>query len=57
VSCGALVVQEATFAGYTIPARMRIGCDFGTERFASEESFSDSVSMLRLIDTCEPDSE
>jgi hypothetical protein len=37
--CGGFVEQEHTFAGYTIPTRMRVGWHFGTERFESEGEF------------------
>lgn len=36
---GAIVEAESTFAGYTIPSRLRVGWHFGTERFASEGEF------------------
>jgi hypothetical protein len=39
VSFGAVVEQEATFDGYTIPARMRVGWYFGTDRFDTEGRF------------------
>jgi hypothetical protein len=39
IDFGALVEQEATFAGYTIPVRLRAGWYFGDERFASEGEF------------------
>jgi hypothetical protein len=39
VDFGAMVEQEATFGGYTIPARVRAGWYFGTERFESEGEF------------------
>jgi hypothetical protein len=39
VDFGAMVEQEATFGGYTIPARLRAGWYFGTDRFESEGEF------------------
>lgn len=36
---GGLVEDEGSFAGYTIPTRMRIGWHFGTDRFESEGEF------------------
>jgi hypothetical protein len=39
VEFGAVVEQEATFAGYTIPARLRVGWFFGTDRFDREGKF------------------
>jgi len=39
VEFGAAVDQEATFDGYTIPARIRAGWYFGTDRFESEGKF------------------
>ena len=39
IDFGALVEQEATFAGYTIPVRLRAGWYFGSERFASDGEF------------------
>lgn len=39
VEFGAVVEQEATFAGYTIPARLRVGWYFGTDRFDTEGKF------------------
>jgi uncharacterized protein DUF6920 len=39
VSCGGFVEQEATFDGYTIPTRMRVGWYFGTDRFEPEGEF------------------
>ena len=39
VAFGAAVDQEATFDGYTIPARIRAGWYFGTDRFESEGKF------------------
>lgn len=38
-NCGGFVEEEATFGGYTIPTRMRVGWHFGTERFESEGEF------------------
>lgn len=39
VDCGAFVEEEGTFAGYTIPTRMRVGWHFGTDRFEQEGEF------------------
>ncbi len=39
VPCGGLVEEEGTFAGYTIPTRMRVGWHFGTEAFEQEGEF------------------
>jgi len=39
VAFGAQVDQEATFGGYTIPARLRVGWHFGTERFERDGLF------------------
>ncbi|MGE5169875.1 MAG: DUF6920 family protein [Rudaea sp.] len=39
VAFGAHVDQEATFDGYTIPVRLRVGWHFGTERFEGEGLF------------------
>jgi len=39
VDFGAIVEEEKTFGGYTIPARLRIGWYFGTDRFESEGEF------------------
>jgi hypothetical protein len=39
VDFGAIVEQEATFGGYTIPARMRVGWYFGTDRFDTDGKF------------------
>lgn len=39
VDFGAVVEQEATFGGYTIPARVRAGWHFGSERFDHEGEF------------------
>jgi hypothetical protein len=39
VAFGAQVDQEATFGGYTIPARLRAGWHFGSERFEREGLF------------------
>jgi hypothetical protein len=36
---GAIVEEESSFSGYTIPTKLRIGWYFGTERFASEGEF------------------
>jgi hypothetical protein len=36
---GALIDQEATFGGYTVPARLRVGWHFGTGRFETEGKF------------------
>lgn len=36
---GGFVEEEATFDGHTIPTRMRLGWDFGTERFDPEGEF------------------
>jgi hypothetical protein len=36
---GGFVEQEVTFAGYTIPSRMRAGWHFGAERFEPEGEF------------------
>jgi hypothetical protein len=38
-NCGGFVDESATFGGYTIPARMRVGWYFGTERFVTEGEF------------------
>ncbi len=38
-SFGGVVEEEGTFAGYTIPTRLRGGWYFGTERFESEGEF------------------
>jgi hypothetical protein len=38
-NCGGMVQEEGTFAGYTIPTRMRVGWHFGTERFETEGEF------------------
>jgi uncharacterized protein YndB with AHSA1/START domain len=38
-NCGGLVEKSATFGGYTIAVRMRVGWHFGTERFESEGEF------------------
>lgn len=37
--CGGFVEEEATFGGYTIPVRMRVGWHFGTPAFAPEGEF------------------
>jgi hypothetical protein len=39
VDFGAIVEEEGTFCGYTIPTRLRVGWYFGTERFESEGEF------------------
>jgi hypothetical protein len=39
VDFGAAVDQEATFGGYTIPARIRAGWYFGSDRFENEGKF------------------
>ena len=39
VQFGAAVDQEATFGGYTIPVRLRVGWYFGTGRFEDEGKF------------------
>lgn len=39
VDFGAVVEQEATFDGYTIPVRMRVGWYFGTDRFDTHGRF------------------
>jgi hypothetical protein len=39
VAFGAIVDQEASFGGYTIPARLRVGWHFGTNRFDGEGKF------------------
>ena len=36
---GGVVEEEHTFAGYTIPTRLRVGWHFGTASFASEGEF------------------
>jgi hypothetical protein len=36
---GGIVEEENTFAGYTIPTRLRVGWYFGTDRFESEGEF------------------
>lgn len=36
---GGFVEDEATFGGYTIPTRLRVGWHFGSERFDSEGEF------------------
>jgi hypothetical protein len=38
-ACGAFVDQEASFDGYTIPSRVRVGWHFGSERFAKDGEF------------------
>ena len=39
VDFGAMVEQEATFGGYTVPARLRAGWHFGSDRFESDGEF------------------
>ena len=39
IEFGAVVEREATFGGYTIPARLRVGWYFGTDRFDSDGKF------------------
>jgi hypothetical protein len=39
VDFGALAEEEGTFAGFTIPVRLRAGWHFGGERFAREGEF------------------
>jgi hypothetical protein len=39
VNFGGVVEEEATFGGYTIPTRVRIGWYFGTDRFEPEGEF------------------
>ncbi|MGB3519634.1 MAG: DUF6544 family protein [Elainellaceae cyanobacterium] len=39
VDFGAIVEEEGTFGGYTIPTRLRVGWYFGTERFEAEGEF------------------
>lgn len=39
VDFGAIVEEEGTFCGYTIPTRLRVGWYFGTERFESDGEF------------------
>jgi hypothetical protein len=36
---GAVVEEESTFGGYTIPTRLRAGWYFGSDRFESEGEF------------------
>ncbi len=36
---GGVVQEERTFAGYTIPTRLRVGWHFGTDRFEREGEF------------------
>ena len=38
-SFGAIVEDESTFGGYTIPTKLRIGWYFGTQRFEAEGEF------------------
>jgi len=39
VDFGAIVEEEGTFGGYTIPTRLRVGWYFGSDRFESEGEF------------------
>ena len=39
VTFGAVVEEERSFGGYTIPSKMRAGWHFGTQRFAREGEF------------------
>lgn len=39
VDFGGIVEEEKTFSGYTIPARLRIGWYFGTDRFEPDGEF------------------
>ncbi|MEO9163802.1 MAG: DUF6544 family protein [Casimicrobiaceae bacterium] len=39
IDFGAVIEQEATFGGYTIPVRMRVGWYFGTDRFDTMGKF------------------
>jgi hypothetical protein len=39
VDFGAMIEEEGTFCGYTIPTRLRVGWYFGTEQFESEGEF------------------
>ena len=39
VDFGAIVEEEGTFCGYTIPTRLRVGWYFGSERFEAEGEF------------------
>jgi hypothetical protein len=39
VPFGGIVEDEATFEGFTIPSRLRVGWYFGTDRFESEGEF------------------
>ena len=39
VDFGAIVEEEGTFCGYTIPTRLRVGWYFGSDRFESEGEF------------------
>jgi hypothetical protein len=48
VDFGAIVEEENTFNGYTIPTRLRVGWHFGTDRFESEGEF-----FRATIDTAE----
>ncbi len=38
-NCGGLVEEEAAFGGYTIPARLRVGWHYATDRFEKEGEF------------------
>lgn len=39
VDFGAIIEEESTFSGYTIPTRLRVGWYFGSERFEPEGEF------------------
>jgi hypothetical protein len=39
VNFGAIAEEERTFDGYTIPAQLRVGWYFGSDRFESEGEF------------------
>jgi len=39
VDFGAIIEEEGTFSGYTIPTRLRVGWYFGSDRFESEGEF------------------
>jgi hypothetical protein len=43
VDFGGVVEDEGTFAGYTIPTRLRVGWHFGTDRFEREGEFFRAV--------------
>lgn len=46
---GALVEEERTFAGYTVPSKLRVGWYFGQERFEAEgEFFRATVTDIRF---------